>query len=133
MKREALPRLPKSNPCVQKLDRLPWCAGFSFVAHGRCFGVRSNDPSLLAQIRRRLPPGAKRCQRRVVDRLYSVIGGDGASPAGGRGVRRFHLLYVNALRLARTMDVEEILDAFDWMIELDVATGASHHVFVHAG
>src|SRR5687768_13046215 len=118
-----LPQVRRPNPCMRKLDRLRWKAGFAFTAHGRCFGVRTTTPALVAALRRRLPPNAKPIRRRWVDSLYSIVGGDDpAAPL--RGVRRFHLLYANVLRYSRTTELDELLEAFESALELDLAASA---------
>ncbi len=59
-----------------------------------------------------------------------VVGGS----VGARGgVRRLGLLYGDILRLARSTDAEEILEAFEADLKLYVAEAARHRVFVHAG
>ena len=66
----------------------------------------------------------------MVSRLYSlVVGGDGPRP----GVRRFHLLYGDAARLARSREVGEVLEAFETDLQLYVAEMAPRRLFVHAG
>lgn len=65
-----------------------------------------------------------------VDHLYSLrLGGD----AGRRGVRRYHLLYSGIRRVARSMDLEEVLGIFESDLRHYVAAWAPRRVFVHAG
>ena len=93
-------------------------------------GIRTNTPAVLDDIEGRLPPGwAARASSRV-DCLYSIIVGDEA-PRGG--LRRFHLLYADAARLARTNRMDEVLESFETDVEWSVAALAPKLVFVHAG
>jgi hypothetical protein len=62
--------------------------------------------------------------------VYSlVVGGESA----GSHVRRFHLLYVNAARLARTRDLDEAFDALERDVHFQVALTTRRRLFVHAG
>jgi hypothetical protein len=54
-----------------------------------------------------------------------------ASP--GSRVRRFHLLYRNSERLARTLDLPEALDALETEVQLTLAIIARRHLILHAG
>jgi hypothetical protein len=53
--------------------------------------------------------------------------------AARRGLRRFHLLYADAARLARTHDRGEVLQSFETDAEWSVAARAPRLIFVHAG
>lgn len=65
-----------------------------------------------------------------MDDLYSlVVGGD----APGSAVRRYHLLYVGVARLARSMELDEVLAALALDMEYTVAIGARRRLFVTAG
>lgn len=115
---------------MEKIDRLGWADGISFVAHGARIGIRVNDPTVLEQIRRHLPPQWKPSSSPVVDDLYSiVVGSDGRAP----NIRRYNLLYAGAARLARTMDFNEVLEVLESGLHLSVAMLARHRLFVHAG
>jgi hypothetical protein len=65
-----------------------------------------------------------------VSRLYSLITG---GAGGGRGVRRFHLLYAGAEMVARSLDPEAVLERFESDLQLYVAERAPRRIFVHAG
>ena len=116
---------------MKKIDRLGWAAGISFVSHGVRVGVRVNRPEALALVEDYLPPGWKPSSSRTVERLYSLILGQG--DAAERGARRFSLFYRDLVRLARTKSVEEALALFESDLHLHVATEARRRVFVHAG
>jgi hypothetical protein len=115
---------------MQKLDRLGWAAGLSVSAYGVRLGVRTNDPSVLARVWPLLPPGARHSRHRRVDRLFSVTVGR-TEPR--RNVRQFHLVYSDARRLARTLELGEALSALASDLQLSVAELAPRRVFVHAG
>src|SRR5919106_963089 len=115
---------------MQKLDRLGWAAGLSVTAFGVRLGVRTNDASILERVRPLLPPGSRHSPDPRVDRLFSLTVG-GHDPR--RNLRRFHLVYSDSLRLARTLDLEEALSALGTELKLYVAEFARRRVFVHAG
>jgi len=102
----------------------------SFTSYGVRVGVRVNDVSILEDVIARLPPGSKPASFQVVDQLYSVIGGS-ANPNGK--VRRLSLAYENLLRIARSRNFDEVLDALESQVQLTVAEHAPRRIFVHAG
>jgi hypothetical protein len=85
---------------------------------------------MLSHIVNCLPPGYRPSEATRVDRLYSLVVG---RPASGLGLRRFTLLYADAMRLARSLEVPEVLRALESDIQLYVAAGARRRLFVHAG
>jgi hypothetical protein len=117
---------------MKKIDRLGWAGGTSFTAYGVRVGVRVNHPALLDTIQRYLPIGWKPSPVSVVERLYSLVHG-GAAGAARPGVRRFNLLYGDITRLARTTDLDEMLERFEADLQLYVAEAARRRVFIHAG
>jgi hypothetical protein len=62
--------------------------------------------------------------------MYSLIVG-GGDP--GAKVRRFHVAYSDALRLARERELEPVLSALETDIRQQVSAMAPRRVFVHAG
>lgn len=107
-----------------------WAAGWAFEAYGLRIGVRTNAAEFLPRLTHAVPAAWKQAAGPDVDWLYSVtFGGSGPRP----GVRRYHLLYRGAVRLARTLDVDELFDIFDADLRLTVAEFAHRRVFVHAG
>src|SRR5215212_4581229 len=102
----------------------------SFTAYGVKVGVRTDAPRALGSMAERLPPGWKPSASRGVARLYSLVAG-GAD--GGRGVRRFHLLYAGAELIARTLDAEVVFERLESDLQLYVAEREPRRVFVHAG
>jgi hypothetical protein len=115
---------------MEKIDRLGWAAGISFTAYGRRVGVRVNRPEVMERILRHLPFGWKPSGRQVVERLYSVVAA--VNPAGS-SIRRFHLLYNGAARVARTADEAGLYEALASDLRMFIAEGARRRVFVHAG
>jgi hypothetical protein len=115
---------------MEKLDRLGWAAGIAFSAYGLRIGVRVNNPEVLEQLLGRLPPGWKPSPDAAVDRVYSlIVGGTGPRPT----VRRFNVLYADAVRLVRTLDLEEAFTLLESHLQLYVAEAARRRLFVHAG
>jgi hypothetical protein len=93
-------------------------------------GVRVSDRDALSRVLDRLPPGWTPARSLVVERLYSlVVGGAGSE----RGPRRLNVLYGDLLKLARTANFEQVLDALESDLQLFVAEMSRRRVFVHAG
>ena len=115
---------------MAKIDRLGWAAGISFVSHGVRVGVRVNKPEVLESLVERLPDGWRPGKSKVVEQLYSLkVGGVGARPH----IRQFNLLYGNLNKLARTMNLDEVFEAFQKDLQHAVPFLAKHKVFVRAG
>ena len=115
---------------MEKLDRLGWAAGISFVAYGVRVGVRVSDPAVMDRVPGLLPPGWKPARSPSVKRLYSLrVGGAATRP----GVRRFNMLYADSARLSRTMELDDALRVLESDLKLYVAEKARRRVFVHAG
>jgi hypothetical protein len=115
---------------MDKLDRLGWAAGISFTAFGVRIGTRVSSAELLDPLIATLPAGWKPALSNTVDRLYSLIAG---GPGPRAHVRRLHLLFGNTQRLARTGNMEELLEAMESDLGLYLAMMARHRLFVHAG
>lgn len=115
---------------MEKIDRLGWVAGMSFISYGVRVGLRVSQPEVLPELLAYLPGDWKPARSPVVERLYSLlVGGLGPRP----NVRRFHLLYGNAERLARTLEFAALCEALETDLQLYVAQAARHRLFVHAG
>lgn len=115
---------------MKKVDRLGWAVGFSLKSYGLRIGIRSNDPAALDRVCQHLPREWESASLPVVDRLYSIlIGGAGARAK----VRRFNLLYGDHVRLARSLDLDNLFETFESSLRIFVAEYAKHRVFVHAG
>jgi hypothetical protein len=114
---------------MEKIDRLGWAAGLSFTSYGVRVGIRVNNPAVLGRLPGYLPHGWKPSPGPVVDELFSLI--DGGSAAGSN-VRRYHLLYWEASRVVRTMDLGEVFEGLESTLDLAVAVRARHRLFVRA-
>src|SRR5438094_6797894 len=116
---------------MEKIDRLGWTVGLSFVAHGVRIGVRLNDAALLPAVLVRLPAGARPMPpERRVDYLYSLFMATGPARAN---VRRFHLMYMDSTRVVRTIEPNEILASLERYLEETLIVGAPRRTFLHAG
>lgn len=115
---------------MEKIDRLGWAAGLAFTAFGVRVGIRVNDPHVLPRVEAQLPPTWRPSVSPHVECLYSLLVG-GLAPRPN--VRRFNLLYGNASRLARSLDLDEIFEALESHLQLYIAEAARRRVFVHAG
>src|SRR6266513_980323 len=114
---------------MDKLDRLGWAAGLTVSTYGVRIGIRTNRPDVLDRVTASMPPGSKRAAGTLADRILSLTVG-GHDPA--RRMRRFHLLYSDALPLARTHDLDEVFARLQDHVKLYVAETAPRLVFVHA-
>lgn len=77
-----------------------------------------------------LPPGWKPAASPIVEHLFSlVVGGSTPDPK----IQRLNLAYYDALRIARSRDLESVLKVFESELQLLVADNARRRVFVHAG
>ena len=118
---------------MEKVDRLGWAAGVSVRCYGVKVGVRTNDRETLQQIVDLLPPGWTPADG-PVDMLYSILNGDaGKALSGRRGMKRFHLLYGMAARIARTHYLREALEIFRQEVQLLVAQMTRTRAFLHCG
>jgi hypothetical protein len=119
---------------MRKLDRLGWTAGLTYRSYGVRFGVRTDSPAVLERLAEFLPPGTKEAAHGFVERLYSIRTGAGDPMRDARrGLHRFQILYADHVRLARTLDAEELFERFESDLQLFVAAAARRRVFVHAG
>ena len=115
---------------MEKLNRLGWAAELSFRCFGLPIGIRTNDRSLLKTISPYLPRDLKPVPNTVVNRIYSIIAGESSGQAH---IRRFHLLYGNVERLARTAELTNVFEILRSDVNLYIAENAPRWVFVHAG
>lgn len=115
---------------MEKVDRLGWVAGTAFKAYGTRIGVRVNQPDVLGRLEKVFPPGWKPLRSPVVDHMYSLRLGRNTPRSR---IRRFNLLYSESVRVARSMDLGEVIQAFESELERFVALTARTRLFVHAG
>ena len=114
---------------MDKIDRLGWAAGISFVSYGLRIGIRTNDPKMVDRIAELLPPNTKPGGQRV-EHMYSLVVGGARQSSGAR---RYNLLYADAVRAARSMDLDAVLEVLQSDLQLYVADLARRRLFVHAG
>jgi hypothetical protein len=123
------PRLKVGSPSTRQVDRLDWVAGAAVESFGVRIGLRTSAPEVLAPAADRLPPGRPLAAARV-DILYSLIqGGPGPRP----GMRRSHLLFCGEMRIARSLDLESVLNTLESHARLLVAVRSRRGLFLHAG
>ncbi len=91
---------------MAKIDRLRWEDGIAVEAFGVRLGIRDNTPEVLAYLSAYLPPEWQPTKSFEVDHLSSLIWGGTTTQ---RVVRRYHLLYSGAVRVARTLCAEKML------------------------
>ncbi len=115
---------------MEKIDRLGWAAGIAFVSYGLRIGIRASSPEILDRLQALLPPNAKPARGPRVECLYSLIV---RGTKVGSNVRRFNILYADAVPLARTKDTDQVLEALERDLQIYVAERARRRVFVHAG
>lgn len=72
----------------------------------------------------------KPSRAKLVGSLYSLVRGGGGARGGPK---RFHVLYRDAARLARSLDLEEVRRAFERDVSFRIGESARRRVFVHAG
>ena len=100
------------------------------MAHGVRVGIRTNRPEVLEGLEQYFPLGWKPCRSRArAPSLFADRRWNRSRP----NVRRFHLLYVDALRVVRTMELQDIFALLEYDLEVYVAEQARRRVFVHAG
>ena len=92
--------------------------------------MRASDEASLASLVAWLPRALRPSRARTVPVLYSFLAGGVGST---KGSKRFHILYRNFTRLARSLDLDDIERAFKRDISSFVGEHASRRVFVHAG
>ncbi len=115
---------------MEKVDRLGWTVGFGFLSSGVRIGVRLNDPSLLEQVRQRLSYLVSNpLASEQVDHLFSMWAG-GASQR--RGVQNYHLVFADASRLSRCLDIEKAISDLVSAVEAYSASLSPEQVLVPA-
>ena len=115
---------------MKKIDRLGWVAGIRFVSYGLRIGIRANDPEVIDRLPDLLPLHTKPARGPRVQHLYSLIVGRNPRRSS---IRRFNLLYADAARVARSMELTDVLTALESDLQLYVADRARRRLFVHAG
>jgi len=121
------PRLKSTHPGLGRVERLDdWNAAETFECYGLQIGVKVSKRGVLGELRAFFPPGWRKSNAVLVDRLYSVrIAAGDKSP--------FHLLYANGKRIARSRTLKTIFDWFESDLHHFVAEANEGRIFVHAG
>lgn len=122
-----LPINRQRTPCADKNDRLGWQVGFSLSLEGVLFGVRSNDPDLLERLRAKFPAHAQPAEQREVTVLLSFLQG---RESQRQGVKNYHIVYNAWNRVARTLDLEEAVAAFEQELLYGVALHSQEKTYV---
>jgi hypothetical protein len=65
----------------------------------------------------------------VADLLFSFLHGGETRP----GMKRYHILFGGITRVARSLDVGEVLEVFEGLVQLGVAEASPRFAFIHAG
>jgi len=117
------------TPCADKNDRLGWKAGFSLDLEGVSFGVRSNEPDLLPELRACFPSPSQPAERREVEVLFSFLKG---GQTARKGVVNYHLVYDAWNRAARTQDLGEAMDSFRTSLQNRLALMSQRKIYARA-
>ncbi len=124
-----LPQLTRKSAQLQELDRLEWAAGLCLTAFGVLVGIRANVPDVIERLDEYLPPGWKKSRSQLVDTLYSL---SVASPDDGEDRGNLHLLYEDEDEIARSVDLDRVLEILESSVRQNVAEVCPDRVFVHA-
>ncbi len=122
-----IPISARRTTCAGKNDKLGWVDGFSTTIDGVTVGVRCNDAALLTRLRGLLPAWHQPSSERAVDVLLSFLVGRQSQHAG---VRHYHLVYLHWNRVARTMELDEALQAFQDTVLPEVAARAREPLYL---
>jgi hypothetical protein len=125
-----LPRLDRPAGPVTLPEHRAWAGGLAFTCHGARVGVRVTAAHVLDLLPAYLPPGWRPAASPGVDNLYSLVVGDASAESR---LRRHHLLYAGAARLARSTELAHVLDALAADLHTVVAVAAPRRLFVRAG
>jgi hypothetical protein len=88
-----------------------------------------NKSDLLEQVIPHLPPVGKPAASPVVDRLYWI-----RAAGEQRGhIKPFNILYVDSIKLSKSLEFDEILRVFADDLEMYIAENAKRRLFLHAG
>jgi hypothetical protein len=112
------------------MDHVDWMPDQSFSAYGLRFGLRVNDATALDAACATAPLGWQTASPGEVDVLYSL---HVAPPSERQEQRNEHLLSCGSALIARALDLEALLTAFNKHAELLTAYRSQDCLFVHAG
>jgi hypothetical protein len=106
------------------LDNIHWKESLSLISYGVQVGIRINKKSVLDAFWDYLPPNWQPSPSSVVDELYSLI---------VSGSDSFYSLYRGEELISESPEIEDILEAFDSDLRLQIGTLVKDQLFVHAG
>lgn len=113
------------NMMQDSSDFLFWKAGLSIVSYGVRIGIRVNKTKILERLIDYLPPGWEPSSLQIVDEFYSLtVSGNSDN---------YYQLERRQEQIAESPDLEDILEAFDSDLRLQVGTLVKDKLFVHAG
>jgi hypothetical protein len=115
---------------MDKVDRLGWAEGMAFKAFGVRIGIRVSERGFIKRIKNVLPLGWESLATPKVEHLFSLRIG-GRRPQSK--IRRYHILYLESVRLSRTMDLDEALQTLETNLHFIVSLEAPRKLFIHAG
>lgn len=127
--KQVVPHFTNVTTHTNKRDRRMWTAALTIQVYGVRIGIRSNCAETLEQLKQRLPYGWKPVSSPVVDSTYSIYVAGKTPPK----IRQYHLLYNDCGLQARALDIEKLLDIFEYSIHLYVGVTTRRRFFVHAG
>jgi hypothetical protein len=102
----------------------------SFEAYGFRIGVRANNARALHAVVANLPPPFKHSSAGTVDLLYSVVARDPKSTSDSSALSS---AYVNGMQLVRSPKFDDIPNAVESHLSIELAQFAKDRVFIHAG
>lgn len=104
---EHVPRLKAEVSCARKNDALGWTVGCSFRGPRGSFAVRTNDASYFEQLKSWVPAWCGASSELEVDETISMRVGP---PSRREGTRNYHLTYLGWERVARSLELAEVLE-----------------------
>lgn len=115
---------------MKTVDHPATANSLSLRSYGVRIGISSDDTSILQRVCEHLPHDWKSTTSATFDRVYSLATEKGPR----RNSRRVHVLHGgDDLELARSDDLDVVMERFESDVRIFVAEMAKHRVFVHAG
>jgi hypothetical protein len=115
------------SPCYENVNRLGWTEGFVVAPFGTRLGVRVNDSSVLSDVVAALPPMCELSQGEACDVMLSL---KVARKNARAGTRHYNLLYAGHTRVARSLDLAEVLAATSQQIRTILSLTATQHALL---
>lgn len=104
---DLVPRLKSAVACARKNDALGWTVGCSYTGPQGSFGVRTNDASYFDLLKSWVPSWCAPTAEVEVDETISLRVGP---PSQRKGSQNYHLTYLGWERVARSLDLPEVLE-----------------------